>query len=301
MKKTVALLLVLVLCLAAFGAQAENVKRVYRAGEKEDFAEDEATFQLHVCPLLGADCMILQCGGFTMLCDMGKANDYPVIKEQLEALGVERIDLAYNTHPHDDHLGSMIQILQDYPVDLFMTVFPVDYTGPDVIQVKTVKALQEAGVPVLIVHDGYTFPFGGAKMEVICQTKYENPNPMSAMLRIKYGDCSALLCADLIAAAQLYVAQTHDLKADLFKFPHHGLNSVYREFLENIDPEYCFFTHSYYNTPEAREQLDQYGIPHDFATWGPIHLETNGQYWLVDQELNEDGQRMAVKTGRIAE
>lgn len=301
MKKTVAILLLLVLCLAAFGGQAENVKRVYRVGEKEDFAEDEATFQLHVCPLLGADCMILQCGGFTMLCDMGKANDYPVIKEQLEALGVERIDLAYNTHPHDDHLGSMIQILQDYPVDLFMTVFPVDYTGPDVIQVKTVKALQEAGVPVLIVHDGYTFPFGGAKMEVICQTKYENPNPMSAMLRVKYGDCSALLCADLIASAQLYVAQTHDLKADLFKFPHHGLNSVYREFLENIDPEYCFFTHSYYNTPEAREQLDQYGIPHDFATWGPIHLETNGQYWLVDQELNGGGQRMAVKTGRIAE
>ena len=301
MKKSVALLLVLVLCLAAFGGQAENVKRVYRAGEKEDFAENEATFQLHVCPLLGADCMILQCGGFTMLCDMGKANDYPVIKEQLEALGVERIDLAYNTHPHDDHLGSMIQILQDYPVDLFMTVFPVDYTGPDVIQVKTVKALQEAGVPVLIVHDGYTFPFGGAKMEVICQTKYENPNPMSAILRVRYGDCSALLCADLIAAAQLYVAQTHDLKADLFKFPHHGLNSVYREFLENIDPEYCFFTHSYYNTLEAREQLDQYGIPHDFATWGPIHLETNGQYWLVDQELNEGGQRMAVKTGRIAE
>ena len=51
----------------------------------------------------------------------------------------------------------------------------------------------------------------------------------------------------------------------------------------------------------AREQLEQYGIPHDFATWGPIHLETNGEDWLVGQDLNEQGQRMAVKTGRIAE
>ncbi|MBR1606266.1 MAG: hypothetical protein IJ664_01030 [Clostridia bacterium] len=129
MKKIVAVLLLLMLVTAALCAQAEGVKRVYRAGEREDFGEDEATFQLHVCPLLGADCMILQCGGLNMLCDMGKANDYPVIKEQLE----------------------------------------------------------------------------------------------------------------------------------------------------------------------------QYGIPHDFATWGPIHLETNGQYWLVDQELNEAGQQMTVKTGRITE
>lgn len=300
MKRFIAVLLALTLLLT-LSAQAEGARRVYRVGEREDFAEGEATFRITVCPLLGADCMILQCDGLTMLCDMGKANDYPLIKEQLEALGVERIDLAYNTHPHDDHLGSMIQILQDYPVDLFVTVFPLDYTGEDVIQVKTVKALQAAGVPILTVYDGYTFPLGKAQIEVICQTKYANPNPMSAMIRIKYGECSALLCADLIRSAQLYVAETHDLKADLFKHPHHGLNAVYREFLENIDPEYCFFTHGYNNTAEAQAQLKQYGIPHDFATWGPIHLETNGEYWLVDQDLNEMGLRMSVKRGRIAE
>ena len=65
--------------------------------------------------------------------------------------------------------------------------------------------------------------------------------------------------------------------------------------MENIDPEYCFFTHSYYNTPEARKQLDRYGIPYDFATWGPIRIETDGQYWLVSQELNESGLRMTEK------
>ena len=296
MKKTIAALLVLLLLLCAvFCAQAEDTRRVFRAGEKEPFPAGSETFSLRVCPLLGADCMILRCGGMTMLVDMGKANDYPAIKAELEKLGVKKIDLAFNTHPHDDHLGSMIQILQDYPVDLFMTVFPLDYTGEDVIQVRTVRALQAAEVPILTARDGYRFPLGEAMLTVICQTKYPNPNPMSAMLKIEYGDCSALLCADLIRSAQLYVAQTHDLKADLFKHPHHGLNSLYHEFLENIDPEYCFFTHSYYNTAEAREQLDRYGIPYDFATWGPIMIETDGQYWLVNQELNEQGLRMYQK------
>lgn len=295
MKKTIAVLLALLLLLAAFSAQAEGERRVFRADEKETFPADADTLSIHVCPLLGADCMILRCGGLTMLVDMGKANDYPVIKAELEKLGVDKIDLAFNTHPHDDHLGSMIQILQDYPVDLFMTVFPLDYTGEDVIQVRTVRALQAAGVPILTARDGYRFPLGEAMLTVICQTKYPNPNPMSAMLMIEYGECKALLCADLIRAAQLYVAQTHELKADLFKHPHHGLNNLYREFLENIDPEYCFFTHSYYNTAEAREQLDRYGIPYDFATWGPIGIETDGRYWLVYQELNEQGQRMSEK------
>ena len=109
-----------------------------------------------------------------------------------------------------------------------------------------------------------------------------------AMAGIRLG---FLLCADVVQTAQLYIAQTHDLKADIFKWPHHGLNKVYREFWENVDAEYAFITHGYMNTMESQAQLNKYGIPHDFATWGVIHLSTDGDYWLVDQQLNEMGER----------
>lgn len=296
MRRFAALMLALFFCLSAVSAAGEeDVRRVFRAGEKESFAEGAETFDLYVCPLLGADCMILTCGGQTMLVDMGKANDYPIIKGVLDGLGVKKIDIAYNTHPHTDHLGSMIQLLADYPIGQFMTAFPDHYTGNEVIQVSTLKAVREAEVPIVNIDDGYVFTLGGAEMTVVRQTKYKNPNPLSAMLRIAYGDCSILLCADVIGSAQLELAETHDLKADIFKFPHHGLNKVMREFLEDISPEYAFFTHGYANTTAAQEQLTKYGIPHDFATWGVIHLSTNGEYWLVDQTLNENGVKYDQK------
>ena len=291
-----AVLCLVVLCLFFLGAaQADEASRVFRVGEKAPFSADAAIFDLYVCPLLGADCMVLTFGEQIMLVDMGKANDYETIKSVLTERGIDHIDIAFNTHPHTDHLGSMKQILTDYPVGVFMTAFPENYTDSDVIQISTLRAVREAGVPVETVQDGTQFMLGDARMTVIRQTKYSNPNPLSAMLKVEYGECSLLLCADVIGSAQLELAETHDLKADIFKFPHHGLNKVMREFLEDIDPEYAFFTHGYANTTAAQEQLTAYGIPHDFATWGVIHLSTDGTYWLVEQTLNENGVRYAQK------
>lgn len=289
---TAALLAALLLFCCAC---CEEAGHVYRAGEELSVVPGADTFDLYVCPLLGADCMVLCCGGQTMLVDMGKANDYGTIRLVLQDVGVDRIDIAFNTHPHTDHLGSMIQLSADYPVGCFMTAFPPDYTGTEVIQISTLKALEEARIPVITVEDGFVFYLGDARVQVIRQTKYVNPNPLSAMLKITFGQRSILLCADVIGSAQKYLAETHDLKADIFKFPHHGLNKVMREFLEGIDPEYAFFTHGYANTAEAQAQLVRYGIPHDFATWGMIHLSTDGQIWLVRQHLNENGLRWDEK------
>lgn len=285
-----------VLCLLfAPLALADETRRVYRAGEKEPFAQGEETLDLYVCPLLGADCMILMTQGQTMLVDMGKAGDYETIKGVMDTLSIERVDIAFNSHPHDDHLGSMKKMLNDYEIGLFMTAFPDSYSGENVIQSSTLKAVRAAGVSVQRVEDGDTFSLGNAQMTVIRQTKYKNPNPLSAMLKIEFGDCSLLLTADVIGSAQQYLAETHDLKADIFKFPHHGLNKVMLEFLQDIDAEYAFFTHGYSNTKDAQKELTKYGIPYDFATWGVIHLSTNGEYWLVEQELTEEGMRYTEK------
>lgn len=291
--------LLLIVCLLLGTAAAEGVRRVYRVGEAGDFPEEDALFELFVCPLLGADCMVLRCGGETMLVDMGKANDYPLIREVLTDLGVEKIDIAFNTHPHDDHLGSMTQIAADYPVGQFMTAFPEDFTGPDAIQKSTVRTLHDLKIPVISVGNGTQFSLGGAQLTVVCRPRVFNassmPNPMSAMLRVTFGECALLLCADVTGSTQQLLAETNEISADIFKFPHHGLNFVLREFLEAIDPEFAFFTHGSANTLEAQAQLDKYGIPYDFATWGVIHLATNGEYWLVDQQLNETGVRLTEK------
>ena len=296
LKRIIGWLLVLALLLPC-AATAEGDRRVYRVDEEGamPFAEDAETFDLYVCPLMGADCMILMTQGQTMMVDFGRNTDYGTIRGILDDLGITKIDIAFNSHPHDDHLGSMIQLLEDYAVGVFMTAFPENYFGKSVIQISTIRALHDAEVPVQMVSDGDTFTFGDVRMTVFRMDRFDSPNLLSAMLKIEYGECSMLLTGDVTGEAQFSMVKHHDLKADILKFPHHGLNRTASDFMAAIDPEYAFLTHGYSNTKEAQKQLTRLGIFHDFATWGVIHLSCNGEYWLVDQALTEDGQRYAEK------
>ncbi len=297
MKRFFAILLSVVLLCAYVPALAEDtaVQRVFAASEAEPFGEDENLLHFYVCPLLGADCMILMQGDEVMLVDMGKANQYETIKGVLNDLGVTTIKYAFNTHPHDDHLGSMKYLVDDFTFGTFMTAFPDDYSGDAIIQRSTLKVINAKGIPVEKIDDGYTFTLGDAQLTVIRQTKYKNPNPMSCMLMVEFGECKMLLTADVIGSAQLLFAENYDLDADILKYPHHGLNTVFAEFLSNISPEYTVITHGYANTKDAQKQLQKSDIWYDFASWGLIHLTTNGEYWIVEQELTEDGQRYEEK------
>ena len=297
MRKRILLCLLALTWLMACPVLSQAQKRVYRVGEADavPFAEDAETFDLYVCPILGADSMVITTQGQTMLVDMGANTAYSAIRGILERLGSERIDIAFNSHPHNDHLGSMEQILKNYPVTTFMTAFPEDYTGPAVIQKAAIKALRAAQVPIVTVKDGDTFTLGDAKMTVIRQEIYDGANRLSAMLRIEYGDCKLLLTGDVEGLAQTCLAEANDLSADIFKYPHHGLDRMDPAFLEAIGAEYAFIPHGYLNTKDAQAQLKEAGIAHDFATWGVIHLSTNGEYWLVEQELTEDGKRYEKK------
>lgn len=276
-------------------ADKPPVQRVFKKEEAPPFGEHEELLHLYVCPLLGADSMILMQGDEVMLVDMGKANQYETIKGVLNDLGVSNIKYAFNTHPHDDHLGSMKYLVNDFTFETFMTAFPDDYTGDSIIQVSTLKVINEKSIPVEKITDGHTFTLNNARLTVMRQEKYKNPNPMSCMLMVEFGDSRMLLTADVIGSAQQLFADTKDLKADVFKFPHHGLNKVIADFLTDISPEYAIFTHGYANTKDAQKQLDKAGVWYDFATWGLIHLSTNGEYWIVDQALTEDGLRYEEK------
>ena len=151
MKRLFALLLTLsLLALPAFGE--EETKRVYRRGETEPFGAEEALLQLRVCPLLGADSMLLTLGDHSMLIDMGIDSDVPAVARMVNLdARLTQLEYAFSTHPHSDHIGGLPGLLSYVSIGTFFTAFPLDYqdnTGPDVRQIRAVRALQAAGIIV---------------------------------------------------------------------------------------------------------------------------------------------------------
>ena len=285
-RRLAALLLLLVMFFTCTSAAEEAAapKRVFMADETAPFGDDEQLLTIRVCTLTGADCMLVTYGDLTMLVDAGKAIDYPTIKAMLDAQGVEKLDILFHTHPHSDHIGSVAKIVESgMPIGQFMTLFPHDYTGNSIVQRSSIAALEAAGIPIVDVEDGDKVPFGDADITVMRQHKADSDNDLSAMLMVKMGDTSVLLTGDVEYIAQWYLVRAHDLKADIMKYPHHAVSRINPEFLDAVQPEFCFITHGSRDTATAQKQLTMAGIPFKFATWGEITMQTNGEKWIVDQ------------------
>lgn len=251
----------------------------------------EQGLSFYVMPLLGADCMLVVCDGQTMLVDMGKRNDYPVIQDTLNRLGIQRIDIALNTHPHSDHIGSMALIAQDYPVGRFITTFSPTLTGPSILQVSTLRELKRLSVPVERLKDGDSFELGSAQITLM-KTNHTKINGASTVVHISYQETSLLLAADINRAAQNRLAQTYGaaLKADVLKYPHHGQDTLNEGFSEFVSPIFSVITHGSANSKPGQGWLDRYGIPFQLATWGVISLQSDGQSLRVYQELSEESR-----------
>ena len=54
--------------------------------------------------------------GGTMLVDAGTAEAGPRVVETLRSLDAEKIDILVATHPHSDHIGGMLAVLDAFPV-----------------------------------------------------------------------------------------------------------------------------------------------------------------------------------------
>ena len=240
-----------------------------------------------------------------MLVDAGRKSQASEVSEALKEAGVFSVEYGYNSHPHFDHIGGVIPLLEaGFGIGTFFTVFPhnyvefpleYDYNG------ETHRALEKAGVPVQDLKTEDTIPFGGAELTVLrIPDEYIRKdftcNEMSAMLMVRFGDCSVLLTADVEPTKSIEVTLTelYDLKADILKYPHHGLSLLAKEFLAEIQPEFVFFTHGAGDSRRAQSQLIHSGITNMFfATWGMITLQTDGTKWIVRQDLLPEMVRTA--------
>ena len=305
LKRLMVWLLMAALLLPLAAPAEEKAQRVYLEGETEPFPEDAELMTLRVCPLLGADCMLLTLGDHSMLIDTGQKGDIAELNAMLEAAGLTEVEYIFNTHPHNDHAGGVRPLIAEgFGIGAFITFFSHDYGDPggqSVIQIPTIKAVEDAGIPILDLKSEDTVPFGDALLTAyrIADDRYvsnSDCNNRSAMLLIRYGECTMLLGADVENEVQPKLAEMYDLKADILKFPHHGTVEANLTFLKAVDPEYVVFTHGTKNTLDAQKQLVRFGYHRmTFATWGMITIQTDGEKWIVKQDIKPELQEYASK------
>ena len=254
----------LVFCALAVlpgGSFAEG--KVFYAEDTEPFAPDAKLMTIRVAGMKNGDSMLITCGEESMLVDLGTDSAQEYIRAMLEDAGASGVDYFCNTHPHDDHIGGLMPLAESgFPIGSMITFFPHDYVAPSAPQKLGIRTAQEHQIPIIDAKTGDTMTLGDAKITFyrLPEKKYTwklSCNDQSAMLRVQFGDCTALLTGDVEIRSQQVLARLYDLnlKADVVKVPHHGASKMDQSFLEKVDPEYAYVTGGALETQDVQKQL----------------------------------------------
>lgn len=180
--------------------------------------------------------------GQNILIDGGPDNT--VIKRLGENLAWwdKKIDLIILTHPHDDHVTGLIEVIKRYKVKKILYTGVV-HTSPNYIAwLELVRGRQ---IPLTIIDKPQTIILGEhCVLDILYPTKsllgqtVNNLNNSSIIVQLIYEETKFLLTGDAeIEVEQELVESNIDLTAQVLKAGHHGSDtSSSIEFLQAVKP-----------------------------------------------------------------
>lgn len=185
-----------------------------------------------------ADCSIILMRDYCVMIDAGLSNSYPIIKTELEALGISQIDALVITHLDKDHYGSVKDIVENFPVG--RVILGPDDTSTNKIE-KMFKAIKNAGITPEYPEVGDKLTFGEAEFEILgpYSKSYAQENDYSLVGKLSYKGQSILFAGDSEAASltEMLAGNPNALKADVLKVPHHGrYNRMSASFISTVAP-----------------------------------------------------------------
>jgi competence protein ComEC len=256
-KKWLALSVVFVLLVAGIANVNPTEQAQATPGQQSQQVKNTASSLIaHIIDVGQDDSILIQFhNGQTMLVDAGTSSAGSSVVSYLKQQGVNKIDYLVATHPHADHIGGMIAVVNEFDISKVYMPRVVHKTQT---YENLLLAIQSKGLTItparaglnIIEQDGLKATFTAP-----CGSNYDNLNNYSAVVKIQYGSTSFLLTGDAESESeQEMLASDANLKADVLKVGHHGSNtSTTTSFLNAVSPKYAVI---------SAGEGNQYGHPH---------------------------------------
>ncbi len=227
-----------------------------------------------------ADSILIHNQGKTMLIDAGNNEDGEKLVSYIQSLGIQKIDYLIGTHAHEDHIGGLDDIIENFTIGTFY--MPYDTRTTTQTYKEVIQMANDKNLKILNPKVGDTITLGGAQ-GIIMAVDNENPeevNNTSIVLQLEYGTQKYLFMGD--AESQVESSrQWEDI--DVLKVGHHGSNtSSSVNFIKQVQPELAIVSvgeGNTYNLPKQNimERLESIGAKiYRTDESGTIYITSNG-------------------------
>lgn len=183
----------------------------------------------------------------TMLIDAGPTGSAPKIAQVLQELGRDKIDYLVATHPDEDHIGGMADVISNTQIG---TIYAPNKTNNTATYRKFLTAIQNNNLQITLAEAGTIIDQTDSyKLEILWPKKDANfpeTNDYSVIIKLTVGNKTFLFTGDAPTSAILDANSGH---IDVLKLSHHGSRTgTTEQLVRKLSPTYAVLSYAVDNS-----------------------------------------------------
>ena len=286
---------ILLIIIAIFYSLYEkDIDKTFGLPVTETFKETENTLDITYLDVGQADSILIQNEGHNMLIDAGNNEDGPLLVQYFKEQNITKFDYLITTHPHEDHIGGMDDIINNFDVE---KIYMPDVTTTTKTFLDVLEAIEKKNMTYDVPNINQNFTLGNTLFQVIYTgNDKKNLNNSSIILKATFKNTSYLFTGDATSEVEKKILNK-DIQATVLKVGHHGSKySTTTDFLNKVNPKYAIISvgkNNSYNHPNqvTINKLEKKNIEiHRTDQEGSIFLKSDGKTInITSKKTNTNG------------
>ena len=229
----------------------KNITKDVTTNVKQTINESSSNLKIYFVDVGQADCILINDNNEYSLIDSGNNEDGEKLVKYFKDLGITKFKYVFGTHAHEDHIGGMDNIIENFQIEHFY--MPDAITTTRTFE-EVLDALEEKNIAFETPKEDENLTFSDTDFKVLHVGKDKKDlNDTSIVLKLTYKNTSYLFMGDATSSVEKDILDK-DIKSDVLKVGHHGSQySSTISFLKKVSPKYAIIEvgkNNSYNHPK---------------------------------------------------